>query len=94
MLEKTVSCKMCFQGIYAEATKRPEAVILDKGDAGKFEPLLTKINYLSEVGRLSLMLEAYDPLSTLTQEGGQPFPVTFDVGEDIVEVPFVFKNVS
>lgn len=91
MQERIVTCKMCFQGAWAEATKRPIAKIA----SNTFEPLLTKINYLSEGGRLQLMLEAYDSLSTLKQaDGVSDFPTEIDVGEDVVEIGFVLTTVT
>jgi len=90
MQEKTVTCKMCFQGAWAEAFKRPVAEI----GTTKFEPLLTKINYLSEGGLLGLKLEAYDPLSTLTKEDGENFPAYVNVGDDVVEIGFVLTTVT
>ena len=90
MQEKTVSCKMCFQGAWAEALKRPKAIIGSK----TFEPLITKMNYLSEGGRLKLELAAYDPLSTLKQEDGSDFPAEIYVGDDVAEIGFVITTVT
>lgn len=90
MQEKTVSCKMCFEGAWARAFKKPVAVI------GKmqFEALLTKINYLSEGGMLTLLLEAYDSFSTVKQEDGSDFPASINVGEDVAEIGFVLTTVT
>ncbi|MGP1437564.1 MAG: hypothetical protein ACTTKH_00660 [Treponema sp.] len=90
MQERDVVCKMCFQGAWAEATKRPKATI----GTTTFEPLLTKINYLTEGGRVKLELEAYDELSKVTQEDGSSFPVEFDVGDDIKEIGFILTTVT
>ena len=90
MQEKTVSCKMCFEGAVARAFKKPIAVIGNK----QFEPLLTKVNYLSESGRLTLQLEAYDSFSTVKQEDGSDFPASINVGEDVAEIGFVLTTVT
>ncbi len=90
MQERTVSCKMCFQGAWAEAFKRPKATIGTK----EFEPLLTKINYLSEGGRLMLSLEAFDPLSNVKQEDGSDFPAYIDIGDEEAEIGFILTTVT
>ena len=90
MQEKTVSCKMCFKGALAQAFKRPVAEI----GKTQFEPLLTKINYLSEGGRLMLMLEAFDPFSSVKQEDGSDFPAYINVGDEIAEIGFVITTVT
>ncbi len=90
MLKKEVTFSLCFEGAYAQAFRRPQATI---GDVS-FEPLLTKMNYLSKSGRLNFRLVAFDPLSKVTQENGNDFSnFSIEVSDDsVVQVPFILTT--
>lgn len=92
MQKKEVTLNLCFEGTYAQGFKKPIAKMGEE----RFEPFLTKLNYLEKEGVLKLNLQAWDPLSKVTQEDGSDFSsfsINIDDDEE-VEIPFYLTTCS